>query len=139
MDLTTHTHTSDSKYIDLPRGQGALIDVVQLDVGARHEGRTVEHVVLDQFVVPHDGTPAVEAGPGDCPGVADVDAAQLQHYGLDQPAEVGELCRSRPLTHDDPAEGEGTRWLPTIAGCEKKNGIVNAAAAYRFTLSTPGM
>ena len=95
--------------MDLPHGQGPLVHVKQHDAGARHEGRTVDHVVLDQFVIPHDGTPAVEACPGDGLGVAAVDAAQLQHDGLDDPAEAWVLCRSRTLTHDDTVERERER------------------------------
>jgi hypothetical protein len=38
-----------------------------------------------------------------------VDAAQLQHDGLDDPAEAWVLCRSRTLTHDDTVERERER------------------------------
>lgn len=43
-----HTHQRcEPKYIDLPHGERPLINMEQLDAGARHEGRTVDHVVLD--------------------------------------------------------------------------------------------
>ena len=88
--------------------KGPLIYFKKLDVGARHEDRAVQDIVPDELVVLHDGTPAIDADPGDRSPLV-VLAAQLQQDGLNKPAGLGRLCRSRPMAQDGTVHRERER------------------------------
>lgn len=102
-----------------------MIQVVHLDSGARHEGRTIQNIVPMLIVVPHDGTQTMNTDPRDRSSLAAAQAAQLQHDGLHKPAGLWRLCRSRPVAQDDAAHRERDR--------ERKRLLVHVTGEIKIT------
>ena len=100
--------------------KGQLANDEKLDAGARHEGRIGVEIVLDYSVVPHDGTPATDADPGERSLVVEVRATQFQQDGLHKSAGLGRMCRPRALAQDSTVHTHA-QTCTLLGGLQKKN------------------
>lgn len=83
--------------LDLPLGEGPLIQLVELDWRPSHQPLVTQHQVPDMVVVLQYAVPACPPAPVH-PGAGWVEVAQLGAYCLHQATSTGPGGRSRGLS-----------------------------------------